>query len=81
MPSSGVRNASSVEVLTLVTSRAAWIWSFIDTSTPLPTASGLAASSTALYRLIGPSAEIAVDGRIAPTSTTGLRLLTTRLRK
>jgi hypothetical protein len=81
MPSSGDLKVSVVTVLVLVTSRAALIWSFITTSTPLPTASALPAVSTALYRLIGPSAEIAVDGRIAPTTTTGLLLLTTRFRK
>ncbi|MNT86046.1 hypothetical protein D3C72_2262910 [compost metagenome] len=68
-------------MLTLLTSRALWIWSPMATSTPLLAADGSAASSTALYKLIGPSADRAVDGRMAPTSTTGLRLLTTRFRK
>ena len=36
---------------------------------------------TALRRLRGPSAERAVAGRIAPVSTTGFSLFTTRLRK
>ena len=46
-----------------------------------PARAGLAAAATALYRLAGPSALIAVAGRIEPTSTTGLSLLTTRFRK
>ena len=49
--------------------------SFMTTSTPLPTAALLAATLTALSRFRGPSAEIAVAGRIAPTITTGLSLL------
>ena len=42
---------------------------------------GLAATVTASRRFRGPSAEIAVEGRIAATTTTGLSLLSTRLRK
>ena len=70
-PNSGESNASGLEVRIFVASRAAWIASFIATSAPMPTAAELAASATALYRFIGPSAESALAGRIAPVSTIG----------
>ena len=68
-------------VLVLVSEWAAWIQSFITTSTPRPRARGSIATPTALYKLIGPSALTAVDGRIDPTITTGLSVFTVRLRK
>src|SRR6266700_3441999 len=68
-------------VLVFVSECAAWIWSFITTRTPLSFAFGSAATATALYRFKGPSALTAVDGRIEPTSTTGLSLFTVKLRK
>jgi hypothetical protein len=68
-------------VFVFATSRAKWISSFATTRTPRPPASGSAAVATALKRFMGPSALIAVAGRMAPTSTTGFELLTTRLRK
>ena len=46
-----------------------------------PAASLFAATATALKKFSGPSAESAVAGRIAAVRTTGLRVLTTRLRK
>jgi hypothetical protein len=49
--------------------------------TPRPLAAGSAATEVALKRFMGPSAEVAVAGRIEPTSTTGLSPLTTRSRK
>lgn len=55
--------------------------SFITTSTPRLAEALSAAVTTALYRLNGPSALIDVDGRIAPTITTGLSHFTVRSRK
>ena len=49
--------------------------------TPFPLDSFAPATTTALYKLRGPSALRAVDGRMAPTKTTGLSLFTVRLRK
>jgi len=69
------------QVNILETSRPLLISSFIVTSTPLPRASLLAATLTALYRFSMPSADIAVPGRIEPTRTIGLSVRTTRLRK
>lgn len=43
---------------------------------PLFLASGSAATVTAANKLPGPSAEMAVEGRIAPTTTTGAPQLT-----
>src|SRR3954452_14944911 len=77
-PRSGDLKVSTWVVFVLYTSLAAWIWSFRTTSTPRPFAPGSAATATALYRFIGPSALIAVAGRIDPTRTTGLSLLGTR---
>ena len=54
---------------------------FMATNTPLPIDSFAPAVTTALYKFNGPSALIAVDGRIAPTRTTGLLLFTTRFKK
>ena len=68
-------------LIDLVTSRAAKIPSFIRIITPLPFALSEAASATALYKFSGPSAESAEGGRIEATSTMGLSVLTTRLRK
>ena len=68
-------------VFVLVTSRALWISSFSVTRTPRPRLSGAAAILTAFRRLSGPSAPIAVAGRMAPTSTTGLSVATVRSRK
>ena len=65
----------------LVTSRAPLIWSFIAIRTPCPIASSLPARRTAFKRLTGPSALIAVAGRIAPTRTTGFLLFTVKFRK
>ena len=62
----------------MATSRADQMLPFITTSTPCPAAAGLAATPTAWYRLAGPSAEIAVPGRMAPVKTTGLPLLSSR---
>ena len=42
-------------MLTLVTSRAAWIWSAKQITAPSPRAAGAAAVRTALKRLRGPS--------------------------
>jgi hypothetical protein len=55
----------------LVTLEAAWISSFITTSTPSPRSPGAEAARSADARLAGPSAPIALPGRCAPTSTTG----------
>ena len=51
------------------------------TRAPRFSASLLAARVTAASRLNGPSALIAVAGRMAPTTTTGFLLLTVRSRK
>ena len=47
----------------------------------MPRAAGASAVRTPLRRFSGPSALIAVDGRIDPTSTTGRSCRTVRLRK
>ena len=73
--------ASVLMLIDLLTSRPLWISSFMVTSTPLPHASLLAATFTALYRLSAPSADSAVPGRIEPTTTIGLLVRTTRFRK
>src|SRR5262245_22917979 len=80
-PDSGERNVCTAVVLVLVRERASWIQSFTTTSTPRPAASLLAATATALKKLSGPSAESAVDGRMAAVMTTGLDDFTTRFRK
>ena len=80
-PRSGDRNVCTAVVLVLVSDEAPWIQSLTTTSTPRPAASLLAATATALKKLSGPSAESAVDGRIAAVSTTGFFDLTTRFRK
>src|SRR4051795_9530114 len=72
---------STLVVWVLVTRRAAWIVSFSTTCTPRPRACVDAATDTAAYRFAGPSALTAVDGRMAPTRTTGLSDRTTWLRK
>ena len=53
----------------------------METKTPLPMDSFAPATTTALYKFNGPSALRAVEGRMAPTSTTGLLLFTTRFKK
>ncbi|MNR13021.1 hypothetical protein D3C85_1294030 [compost metagenome] len=68
-------------MLVLVTSRPVWISSLSTTSVPLPRDSGREATSTASYRFSAPSAPSAVPGRIEPTTTTGLSLLSVRFRK
>src|SRR6476646_5150024 len=80
-PESGDMNVCTAVVLVLVSDAAPWIQSLITTSTPRPPASLLAATATALKKFSGPSAERAVEGRIAAVRTTGLRDFTTRLRK
>ena len=74
-------NVCTAVVLVLVSEDAPWIQSLTTTSTPRPAASLSAATATALKKLSGPSADSAVEGRIAAVSTTGLRDFTTRLRK
>ena len=81
LPAFGDLNVSTPVVLVFVTSRAAWISSFIVTTTPLPTLSLLIATFTALNKFNGPSALSEPLFLIAPTMTTGLSLLTTRSRK
>ncbi|MOA43207.1 hypothetical protein D3C78_1653380 [compost metagenome] len=73
--------ASVLMFTDLLTSRPEWISSFMVTSTPLPRASLLLATATALYRLSMPSADMAVPGRMEPTTTMGLSVCSTRLRK
>ena len=80
-PRSGERNVCTAVVLVLVSEDAPWIQSLTTTSTPRPAASLLAATATALKKLSGPSAESAVEGRIAAVRTTGFFDLTTRFRK
>ena len=63
--------------MVLVTSRLELMALFRVTKTPLPVASLLAARMMALYKFIGPSGLRAEAGRITPTITTGLTLLTT----
>jgi hypothetical protein len=65
----------------LVTSRAALISSLSTTNVPLPRESGSAATLMALSRLSGPSELSVLNGRWAPTITTGLSLLTVRFTK
>lgn len=67
--------------ISFATKRAAPMRSLSTTITPRPRASGSAATVTASSRFIGPSALIAVAGRIAAVKTTGLLLFTVRLRK
>ncbi len=73
--------ASVLMLIDLATSRPDWISSFMVTSTPLPRDCLSLATATALYRLSMPSADIAVPGRIEPTTTIGLSVFSTRLRK
>src|SRR5262249_56474024 len=80
-PASPELNVSTSVVCLLITSWAESTSSSIDTSTPRPLAVGSAATETALKIFSGPSALIAVEGRIEPVKTTGLSLFTTRLRK
>src|SRR2546422_6590581 len=54
------------------TSRAESMLSFMLTSTPLPAESLDAAVATAPSRFSAPSAEMAVPGRMEPTTTMGL---------
>ncbi|MNJ60974.1 hypothetical protein D3C81_1726220 [compost metagenome] len=83
MPSGphGLLKASVLMFTVLLTSRPDRISSFMVTSTPLPRESLLLATATALYRLSMPSADIAVPGRMEPTTTIGLSVFSTRLRK
>ncbi len=74
-------NVCTAVVLVLVSEDAPWIQSLTTTSTPRPDASLFAATATALKKLSGPSADNAVDGRIAAVNTTGFLDFTTRLRK
>ena len=80
-PKSFSENASVWNVDTLRTSRPPKMASENATITPRPHASGLAANESAWKRFIGPSAEVAVAGRIEPVRTTGLSVFTVRLRK
>lgn len=48
---------------------------------PRPRASGEAARVTEASRFSGPSAEMAVAGRMEPTTTTGFSVRTVRARK
>src|SRR3954468_17796222 len=77
----GDRKVWTSVVLVLVTSWALWISSFSATRTPRPRLPGDAAILTASRRLSGPSAPLAVAGRMAPTSTTGLLVAVVRSRK
>jgi len=83
MPSGpqGLANALVLMLMRLAASRPLRTSSFIATSTPLPRELGLPASTTALYRFSMPSADIAVPGRIEPTTTIGLSVCTTMFRK
>ena len=74
----GLNRGSSLLELT---SRTAEISSFSTTSTPMPRASGLAATRMALTRLRPASVESAVAGRWLPTITTGMGTCSVRLRK
>ncbi|MNY44142.1 hypothetical protein D3C86_1791450 [compost metagenome] len=74
-------NASVLMLIILLTSRPDWISSFMVTSTPLPRASLLLATATALYRFSMPSADIAVPGRMEPTTMIGFSVFSTRFRK
>ncbi len=65
----------------LLASRPERISSFMVISTPLPRADLSPATATALYRLSMPSADIAVPGRIEPTTTIGFSVCSTRVRK
>ena len=80
-PRSGERKVWTAVVLVLVSEDAPWIQSLTTTSTPRPAASLFAATATALKKLSGPSAESAVEGRMAAVRTTGFFDLTTRFRK
>jgi hypothetical protein len=80
-PAFGETNVCRLVVLVLVASRDSWMVSLRTISTPRPWASFEAATFTAPCRLAGPSALIAVEGRMDPTSTTGLSLATTCSRK
>src|SRR5262245_58162810 len=80
-PRTGERKVWTAVVLVLVSDDAPWIQSLMTTSTPRPAASLLAATATALKKLSGPSAERAVEGRMAAVITTGFFDFTTRFRK
>src|SRR5688572_28101961 len=75
------RKVSTLVVLVLLTLRDRWIESFRTTITPRPRAPGLVATATALYKFAGPSAPIAVAGRIEPVKTIGLSSGVTRSMK
>ena len=81
MPSSGALKVSTRKVVVLVASRAALISSLRTISAPFPWRPARSPSRTALSRLSGPSALMAVAGRIDPTRTTGLSVFTVRWRK
>ena len=70
-PAAGERNAAGDVLCVLRANRAAWISSFMTTSTPSPAASGLTATRSAAARLAGPSAPSWPALRIAPVTTTG----------
>ena len=74
-------NAPVWMLMSLFTSRAVLISSFMVTNTPLPLASLEAATLTALTRFNAPSADRAVPGRMEPTTAMGLSVCTVRLRK
>ena len=62
------------------TQRAAWIWSLSTTRHPRPRAHGLAATLIAARMFAGPSAPAIVGLRIAPVTTTGASVGSSRSR-
>ncbi|MCY1539198.1 hypothetical protein D9M68_747720 [compost metagenome] len=77
-PKSPELKVSTLAVCVLVTLRAALIWLFIASITPLPRASGVVAMRMALSRLRGPSKSGDEALRCAPMRITGLSDLTVR---
>src|SRR3954468_11848559 len=71
-PELGEEKVWRLVVLVLVASRDSWMVSLSTIRVPRPFASGDAATFTPAYRFAGPSALMAVEGRIEPTSTIGL---------
>lgn len=72
LPCSYALKVSIVFALVLVAKRAETMRSFRTTSAPRSLDSLSAATVTPCKRFMGPSAEIAVEGRIEPTNTIGL---------
>ena len=79
-PWPGEANAAGLLACVFWTQRAAWIWSFRVTRQPRPRAAGLVATRTAARMFAGPSAPAIVGLRMAPVTTIGASVGSSRSR-